>query len=102
MKASAHCRCCCPAGTELYPRVGPVDIKTWTNCRMGMMSWTFINVCFAFKQLEIYGYVSNSMLVSVILSGTHPTQLKPARFTPVLKSDCATQLLRPRQSCCCD
>jgi hypothetical protein len=56
------------AGTELYPRIGPFDIKTWTNCRMGMMSWTFITICFAYKQAELYGSVSNSMLVSITLS----------------------------------
>lgn len=61
---------CCGAGTELYPRIGKhFDIKTWTNCRMGMMAWTFINVCFAFKQRSLNGSISNSMLVSIILSG---------------------------------
>jgi 7-dehydrocholesterol reductase len=24
-------------GMELYPRVGPLDLKTFTNCRFGMM-----------------------------------------------------------------
>jgi Ergosterol biosynthesis ERG4/ERG24 family len=59
-----------PAGTELYPRIGQwFDIKTWTNCRMGMMSWTFITICFAYKQAELYGTVSNGMLIAVILTG---------------------------------
>jgi uncharacterized membrane protein len=40
---------------------------------MGMMSWTFITLCFAFKQRELTGQVSNSMLVSVLLSGALPT-----------------------------
>jgi hypothetical protein len=57
------------AGTELYPRIGKTfDIKTWTNCRMGMMSWTFITICFAFKQYRLSGYFANSMLVSIVLS----------------------------------
>lgn len=38
-----------------------------------MMSWTFITICFAYKQLELYGHVSNSMLVSITLSSTHST-----------------------------
>ena len=30
----------CAPGTELYPRLGKhFDLKTFTNCRMGMMSW---------------------------------------------------------------
>lgn len=64
-----------------------------------MMSWTFITVCFAFKQVELYGYVSNSMLVSVTLSSTPPTQAK-LQFKRMLKLDCAPQLHGPRQGCC--
>ena len=34
-------------GMELYPRIGTVfDIKTWTNCRMGMAGWA--SLCWAF------------------------------------------------------
>jgi 7-dehydrocholesterol reductase len=55
-------------GTELHPRIGKhFDIKQWTNCRMGMMGWAILILCFAFKQYDTLGYVSNSMLVSVIL-----------------------------------
>lgn len=52
---------------ELYPRIGAFDLKTWTNCSMGMMSWAVLPLCFAVKQYETQGYVSNSMLVSAIL-----------------------------------
>ena len=56
------------AGTELYPRIGKhFDIKVWTNCRMGLMSWGLIILCFAAKQYEIYGFLADSMLVSVLL-----------------------------------
>lgn len=61
------------AGTELYPRIGShFDIKTWTNCRMGMMAWTFIAICCAFKQRQLTGSIANSMLVSVLLQGVLP------------------------------
>ena len=34
-------------GMELYPRIGAAfDIKTWTNCRMGMAGWA--SLCWAF------------------------------------------------------
>lgn len=56
-----------PPGMELYPRIGPFDLKTWTNCSMGMMSWAVLPLCFAVKQYQDIGYVSNSMLVSVVL-----------------------------------
>ena len=53
---------------ELYPRIGKwFDIKTWTNCRMGMMSWAVLILCYAAKQYETYGYVADSMVVSVTL-----------------------------------
>ncbi|CAD7699090.1 unnamed protein product [Ostreobium quekettii] len=55
-------------GTELYPRIGKhFDIKVWTNCRMGMVSWGVIILCFAAKQYEALGYVADSMVVSVLI-----------------------------------
>merc|ERR1712078_7644 len=62
-------------GTELYPRVGPLDIKVWTNCRFGMMGWAMLILCYAAKQLEATGTISDSMLVSVGLQ-----QLYIAKF----------------------
>lgn len=56
------------AGMELYPRIGRYfDLKTWTNCRMGMMSWAVLIVCYAAKQRQATGGVADSMLVSVAL-----------------------------------
>jgi hypothetical protein len=73
------------AGTELYPRIGRhFDIKTWTNCRMGMMAWTFIAICCAFKQRELTGTVANSMLVSVILQGAFAPASPVSRDTPLV------------------
>ncbi|MES2503392.1 MAG: 7-dehydrocholesterol reductase [Myxococcota bacterium] len=53
-------------GTELYPRLFGVDVKMFTNCRFGMMSWGLLVISFAAKQHEVYG-LSDSMLVSAIL-----------------------------------
>lgn len=53
-------------GTELYPRVFGWDIKQFTNCRFGMMSWPLIIISFAAKQAQLYG-LHNSMLISVII-----------------------------------
>ena len=54
-------------GTELYPRIGDLDIKTFTNCRFGMMGWGVLILCYAAKQAEDHGQVFNSMFVSVFL-----------------------------------
>lgn len=54
-------------GTELYPRILGWDVKMFTNCRFGMMFWQLGLLCYACKQYEIYGSVSSSMLVSVLL-----------------------------------
>lgn len=54
-------------GTELYPRILGFDVKQFTNCRFGLMFWQVSLFCYAFKQYDIYGSVSSSMLVSVVL-----------------------------------
>ena len=55
-------------GMELYPRIGrDLDIKTWTNCRMGMMGWGVLILAYALRQHQVYGAISDSMLVSVAL-----------------------------------
>ena len=53
-------------GTELYPRVFGWDIKQFTNCRMGMMSWGLFLISYAAAQEELHG-LSNSMAISVAL-----------------------------------
>eukprot|EP00742_Colponemidia_sp_Colp-10_P004497 GILJ01004800.1.p1 GENE.GILJ01004800.1~~GILJ01004800.1.p1 ORF type:complete len:441 (-),score=55.85 GILJ01004800.1:207-1529(-) len=52
-------------GTELYPRIFGIDVKQFTNCRFGMMAWALLIVSFAAKQYEQYGYVCDSLAVSV-------------------------------------
>jgi 7-dehydrocholesterol reductase len=55
-------------GMELYPRLGRhFDVKTWTNCRMGMGSWAVLTLCCIAKQAQISptGYPSLSILVTV-------------------------------------
>ena len=54
-------------GTELYPRIFGLDVKEFTNCRFGMMYWQIGILCYAFKQYDLYGYVSSSMVASVVI-----------------------------------
>jgi 7-dehydrocholesterol reductase len=54
-------------GTELYPRILGWDVKLFTNCRCGMMFWAVGILSYACKQRELFGSVSDSMLVSVAI-----------------------------------
>jgi 7-dehydrocholesterol reductase len=54
-------------GTELHPEIAGISLKQVINCRFAMMGWSVLIVAFAVKQHSIYGFVSNSMAVSLIL-----------------------------------
>lgn len=41
-------------GTELYPRILGWDVKTFTNCRFGMMFWSLANISFAYQNAKIH------------------------------------------------
>lgn len=60
-------------GTELYPRIFGWDVKQFTNCRFGMMSWSLIILSFAAKQQQLFG-LSDSMIVSVVLQLVYITK----------------------------
>ena len=54
-------------GMELYPKVGPLNIKQFTNCRFGMMAWAILPVIFACHQYQRDGYLADSVAVCVAL-----------------------------------
>lgn len=54
-------------GTELHPEIFSVSLKQLINCRFAMMGWSVAVIAFAAKQRELYGYISNSMIVSAFL-----------------------------------
>mmetsp|Transcript_2514 Transcript_2514/g.3910 ORF Transcript_2514/g.3910 Transcript_2514/m.3910 type:complete len:449 (-) Transcript_2514:264-1610(-) len=58
-------------GTELYPRILGWDVKQFTNCRFGMMFWQVGILCFAWKQVQLQGGLSSSMLVNVLLQSVY-------------------------------
>lgn len=60
-------------GTELYPRIFGWDVKMFTNCRIGMMSWGLILLSFAAKQSQLYG-ISDSMVIAVALQFVYLTK----------------------------
>ncbi|KAG6764967.1 hypothetical protein POTOM_028981 [Populus tomentosa] len=62
-------------GMELYPRIGKnFDIKVFTNCRFGMMSWAVLALTYCIKQYEQNGKVADSMLVNTILMLVYVTK----------------------------
>lgn len=58
-------------GVEHNPRIGPFDFKLFFNGRPGIVAWTLINLSFAAKQYNDFGYISNSMILLNILQGTY-------------------------------
>jgi len=54
-------------GTELHPSFMGYYAKQYVNCRLSMTGWIVLMWCFAYKQYDIYGKVSDAMLVSVAL-----------------------------------
>ena len=54
-------------GMELYPRIGPWDIKMFTNCRFGMMAWPIIVLSCAGAQQARTGSLSVAMQVALVL-----------------------------------
>jgi 7-dehydrocholesterol reductase len=54
-------------GVELHPRIAGFNLKQFTNCRVGMMGWSVVNLAFLAKQYELTGHVASSMLVCVVI-----------------------------------
>jgi len=55
-------------GTELHPQLSSsFNLKQYCNCRLGMMGWAVLTFCFAAKQYDSIGYVTNSSLASLII-----------------------------------
>ncbi|CAI9114575.1 OLC1v1015327C1 [Oldenlandia corymbosa var. corymbosa] len=62
-------------GMELYPRIGKnFDIKVFTNCRFGMMSWAVLALTYCIKQYETQGRIADSMLVNTTLMLVYVTK----------------------------
>lgn len=59
-------------GIEFNPRIGKwFDFKLFFNGRPGIIAWTLINLSYAAKQKEVYGYVTNSMILVNVLQAIY-------------------------------
>ena len=58
-------------GHELNPRVrvpglaAEVDLKEWCELTPGLLAWLLLDICCAFKQYSLHGYVSNAMVLVI-------------------------------------
>jgi len=59
------------AGIELHPRLLGVDVKQWTNCRVGMLGWALLVLNFSFASVMKNGFslspLTNSILINMYL-----------------------------------
>ena len=58
-------------GRLLNPRVGPLDIKSLAELRPGLMLWFLLDVAFMARQYDIYGYVTDSMVLVTVFQGLY-------------------------------
>lgn len=64
-------------GIEFNPRIGKwFDFKLFFNGRPGIVAWTLINLSFAAKQQELYGEVTNSMILVNVLQVNSEEEIK--------------------------
>jgi len=53
-------------GLKFHPRIADVDVKQFTNCRFGMISWQIIIIIFAFYSYYTFGF-NIAIWVTVLL-----------------------------------
>ncbi|KAF0043609.1 hypothetical protein F2P81_004946 [Scophthalmus maximus] len=59
-------------GIEFNPRIGKwFDFKLFFNGRPGIIAWTLINLSYMAKQQELYGHVTNSMILVNVLQAIY-------------------------------
>lgn len=58
-------------GVELHPRLGGVDVKQLTNCRVGMMGWALLVAIFCVAGIQMNGMnlgpIVNACLINIYL-----------------------------------
>lgn len=64
-------------GIEFNPRIGKwFDFKLFFNGRPGIVAWTLINLSYMAKQQELYGHITNSMILVNVLQVTNPHRFR--------------------------
>ncbi len=60
-------------GTELYPQLGSINLKMFINCRLGMMSWGLLLLCYVAAQ-QSRGGISNAIVIATVLQFIYITK----------------------------
>jgi hypothetical protein len=58
-------------GAQFYPRVWNMDVKQFMSCHFGLIGWQLFIVSLAYQQIKSLGWLSSSMMVSVVLQSVH-------------------------------
>ena len=66
-------------GHELNPRISvgipgfqsEIDLKEWCELTPGLLAWLLLDICCAFKQFAVHGYVSNAMALVIAFHGLY-------------------------------
>jgi 7-dehydrocholesterol reductase len=67
-------------GVELNPRIGDFDLKMFSIGRIGMIGWAVVLLSHAAKQYQLYGQLSNSMMLLLILQMIYILDWYPPYF----------------------
>ena len=54
-------------GMEIHPRLLGVDVKQWTNCRVGMMAWQILILAFLLASVRLNGSMNSGHLINVLI-----------------------------------
>ena len=57
-------------GLEFHPTLNGVDIKQWTNCRIGMMGWQVIMILFLYYSIYTNQF-SHNLLATVVMQSAY-------------------------------
>ena len=53
-------------GIELHPRLLDVDVKQWTNCRVGMLGWALLTIVFAIADFHLNGFHAGPFVTAIL------------------------------------
>uniref|UniRef100_A0A6U3VLR4 7-dehydrocholesterol reductase n=1 Tax=Ditylum brightwellii TaxID=49249 RepID=A0A6U3VLR4_9STRA len=53
-------------GTELYPRIGSLDLKRFINCRFSMTFWQLAGLSFAYRSYTLHGVIDWGLTLSAV------------------------------------
>lgn len=93
-------------GAPLNPRIGPVDLKMWAECRVPWPILFFTSVSCALKQYELRGYVSGPVAFMVLAHFLYTNACQkgeeciPTSFDMFYEKDGKMHIIKSRRMLC--